>query len=366
MVRALNVQGVQADIVTTNDDGPSLLPVATGRSQVYEGCNVTFLPRWSPSIGALREFQFAGGFPVWLKEALPAYDGLHVHAVFSYLSTRAMMVARRAGKPYIARPLGQLDTWSLKQKALKKRLYYRAVEGRNLLGAAAIHCTSEVEAGNVRILLPQARTAVIAHGVEPASEMANARAELRESLGLPADAKVLLFLSRWHVKKNIPLLLEALAGEGCAPWTLVLAGSAEKPYQEVIQHAIQQHGMTHRVLCPGHVEGAAKARLLQGADAFVLPSESENFGIAVAEALVYGLPVVITKGVDIAPVAEQLQGGYVCDPTVESLRTALAKMLARPADKARLQAEARKVFSWNVTAAKLSTLYHEVFAVHPQ
>lgn len=357
MVRALQKEGVQADIVTTNDNGPALLPVATGTMQDYEGCRVCFLPRWSPGIAALREFQYSAEFTPWLRAALPSYDVLHVHAVFSYLSTRAMMLARAAGIRYINRPLGQLDAWSLGQKALKKRLYYSVIEGRNLAGASAIHCTSEAEAGSVRALLPEAHTVVIPHGIEPPVAMADAPARMRSAMNLPAGVPVILFLSRWHPKKNIPLLLEALAGMKQEPWVLVLAGTAEDGYSAIVQQAIQQYGLQDRVRCPGHVQGDEKALLLQGADAFVLPSSSENFGIAVAEALVNGLPVVTTPGVDLAPVVLELNGGFVCKPEVESLRSSLRQGLHRPNDKLRLSQDARRRFEWSQSARKLSTLY---------
>ena len=360
MTRALKALGVHADIVTTNDNGPALLPVATGAMMDYEGCRVCFLPRWSPAIGALREFQYAADLTAWLRGALPSYDGLHVHAVFSYLSTRAMMVSRSARVPYINRPLGQLDAWSLQQKALKKQLYFKAVERRNLIAAAAIHCTSETEAVNVRNLLPEARTEVIPHGVEPPLVIANAPAKLRQSLGLSAQERVLLFLSRWHPKKNIPLLLESLASMKGESWTLVLAGTAEDGYETVVQQAIERHGLSGRVLRPGHVQGEQKALLLQGADVFVLPSSSENFGIAVAEALMSGLPAVVTTGVDLAPVVSRLNGGVVCEANVASLRNALIQAMACPPDKRRLVEQAKDVFSWSEAAAKLSTLYSDV------
>jgi len=99
MTRALGAQGVEADIVTTNDNGAALLPVETGSMLDHAETRVCFLPRWSPGVAALREFQYAAAFSPWLRAALPNYDGLHVHAVFSYVSTRAMMIARATGVP---------------------------------------------------------------------------------------------------------------------------------------------------------------------------------------------------------------------------------------------------------------------------
>ncbi len=362
MTRALRAEGVEADIVTTNDNGgPGLLQVPTGSMEDYAGTRVCLLPRWSPRIAALREFQYAADFAPWLRAVLPTYDGLHVHAVFSYLSTRAMMTARSLGVPYIVRPLGQLDAWSLGQKKLKKLLYYALIEKHNLQHAAAIHCTSETESKHVHKLLPKARTEVIPHGIEPLPEIPDAPARLRQQLALPADERVILFLSRWHPKKNIPLLLQSLSGMISERWTLVLAGSSENEYATHIHQLIREYGLEGRVRCPGHVQGDEKALLLQGADVFVLPSVSENFGVAVAEALTCGLPAVVTLGVDLAPIVRDLQGGVVCEANPVSLRGALKQDLCGNYNRLRLKEMAIKLFAWGSSAQKISSLYSDAF-----
>ena len=364
MTQALRAQGVEADIVTTNDNGPGVLHVKTGEFIAHEGARVCFLPRWSPGVGALREFQYSRDFVPWMNQHLASYDGVHVHAVFSYLSTRAMQLAHQAGKRFIVRPLGQLDTWSLKQKALKKRLYFALAEKRNLHRAAAVHCTSMAEASNVRELLPKTRVEVIPHGVTALPLVPNAEARLRERFGIGSDQRVLLFLSRWHPKKNIPLLLQALTKLANGPWSLILAGTAEEAQHEAdIMTLIDQLGLKHRVHCPGHVVGDDKAMMLGGADVFVLPSVSENFGIAAAEAMVAGLQMVVSEGVDLAPAVRSLRAGSVCTTNDEAaLVQALHEQLHAPPDRERLRADAGRHFAWEASALKLKNLYAEVFA----
>ncbi len=363
MTKALRAQGVEADIVTTNDNGPGVLNVKTGEFIDHEGARVCFLPRWSPAVGALREFQYSGAFVPWMQSHLASYDGVHVHAVFSYLSTRAMQLAHQAGKRFIVRPLGQLDTWSLKQKAMKKRLYFALAEKKNLHRAAAVHCTSPMEASHVRELLPQARVEVIPHGVTAQPEVPGAAARLREHFSIASDQRVLLFLSRWHPKKNIPLLLQALATVADESWSLILAGTAEDPQHAAeIFKSVEQLGLKDRVHCPGHVVGDDKALMLAGADIFVLPSVSENFGIAAAEAMVAGLRLVVSEGVDLAPVVRTLQAGSICATNDEAaLVQALREQLHAAPDRERLRAEAGRHFAWESSALKLKHLYAEVF-----
>jgi glycosyltransferase involved in cell wall biosynthesis len=363
MVRSLTGEGVDAQIITSNDAGPALLPVQTGDFIDYEGARVCFLPRWSPGLGPLREFQYSHEFYPWMQSHVRGFDVLHIHAIFSYFSTRAMQLARKSGMPYLVRPLGQLDPWSLQQSATKKRLYLALTEASNLRGAAAVHCTSESEAANVRMMLPKARIEVIPHGVETRMTLPDARAEIRVKLNLPADTPLILFLSRWHRKKNIDLLLDALHSLRQKPWTLVLAGAtADEALRAQIHGQINSTQLQDRVLCPGDVRGDMKDLLLQGADFFVLPSASENFGIAVAEALVNGLPALVTSGVDLATAVRDLKGGMVCEPNTQALSSCLSAMLTDSelrSNEARLRlrhaAEAR--FSWKSNAGALKQLY---------
>lgn len=361
MCRALRARGVEADIVTTNDNGPDLLPVSTGQFQDFDGNRICFLPRWSPSVPALREFQYSQEFAHWLRSHMQNYDGLHVHAVFSYLSTCAMSLARSLRKPFIVRPLGQFDEWSLRQKAWKKRLYYALIEKANVTAAAAFHCTSSAEARNVVAHVGKARTAIIPHGIEAMSEIADASKRVRDKFEIRLDEKIILFLSRWAEKKNIPLLLEALAKMQDDRWTLILAGTGDTGYQKVIREKITCLGLAQRVRCPGHVSGDTKTMLLQGSDMFVLPSISENFGVAAAEALCCGLPTVVSSGVDIADTILKLNGGSVCVTTAESIASAIRSQLQGTLDRKALKLAARQQFSWTRAAIQLETLYGQVF-----
>lgn len=366
MARALNRNGVHADVLTTDDDGPGRMDVPTGEFVTHRDARVLFLPRWSPPVKPLREFRYASALGPWLKAHIDDYDCLHVHGLFAYLSSHAMHIARAAHKPYIQRPFGLLDPWSLQRSALKKRIYFALGEWRNLQAAAAIHCTSENETAHVRDLLPQSRAVTIPHGADPRPEVPEAAARLRAAYGVAESSPVILFLSRWHPKKNIELLIESLANMQAQPWTLLLAGSTDDAaFEQRVRACIASHGLGGRVICPGHLAGEAKDLALQGADFFVLPSISENFGIAVTESLVCGRPVIVSEGVDLASVVRELNGGAVCQATSASLTQALRDTLAAlPAftamERERLRLAARQRFSWDANAQALHALYREV------
>ena len=206
------------------------------------------------------------------------------------------------------------------------------------------------------------RIEVIPHGVESQPDIPDAAGQLRARLGIAAEQRIVLFLSRWHPKKNIPLMLAALARLKHLPWVLVLAGTAEDAYADEVRRQVVGHSLQSRVHYPGHVQGPEKALLLQGADVLVMPSVSENFGVAAAEALASGLRTVVTRGVDLAPVVQNLQGGRVCDPDETALSEALSAELGEAHDKATLSQAAQAFFSWDRAATRLEKIYGELFA----
>lgn len=363
MVSALRAAGVEAEIATTNDDGEGVLPVACGESGDFGGVPVRFFPRWSPALRPLREFAWSSGLSRWLATALPGYDIVHVHAVFSHAPTCAMRHCRRLSVPYFNRPLGQLGAWSLQRRALKKRLYLAAVERANLSGAAGLHFTTQAELEEAAVLGLGTRGFVLPHGVNLPVLQPDARTRLRAELKLPPDEPVVLFLSRVHPKKGLEILVPALARLAAGRrFTFVLAGNAEPPsFEGEVTALLERAGLSARSRRVGFAEGEWKQTLLQGADIFALTSHAENFGIAVVEALAAGTPVVISPGVALADWVTRSGVGAVPALAVEPVAEALARALEPAARASDFAAVARRAveaeFAWPAVARRLSEEY---------
>jgi glycosyltransferase involved in cell wall biosynthesis len=324
MVRALRDSGIDAEIATTNDDGDDLLDVPLGTLTRYDGIPTYFFHRFSPPLAALREFAFSGTFTTWLFHHITEYDSIHVHAIFSYTSTVTMAISRLRGVPYLVTPHGMLCEWSLAQGGQKKQTYLKSIERANLDRACAIHLTCEQEREDVMALNFKAETFILPLALtEMPVHIPSADLRLRQSLNLPVDEPIVLFLSRLHYKKGLDYLIPALGKLQDRRFTFIIAGNGSLAYEAEIQSLLATAGIEGRTRMVGFVEGAQKDLLIQGADLFALTSHCENFGISVLEALVVGTPVLLTPGVGLASLVRDRDFGYVAELDVDKIAQAL-------------------------------------------
>ena len=361
MVKALRSQGCNAEIATTNDNGVNLLevPLFILSDQLTEFGNVPirFFPRFSPAIAAVREFAYSSSFTTWLWQHITDYDLIHVHAIFSYTSTIAMAIARIKKVPYINRPLGQLCVWSLQQSQLRKKIYLNLIEKSNLHHSKFLHFTAEQEREEFEQLGLKIPNFVLPHGVHIYSEIPNARQNLHQILQIPDRVPIILFMSRIHPKKGLEYLIAALGklkNQNHQEFALAIAGNGETEYIKQLKDLAIENNLSDRIHWLGFVEGETKYLYLQGADLFALTSYSENFGIAVIEALASATPVLITKGVAIAPMVREQNIGYVTELDVEAIAQAIQSILAQPQASQQIGDRAQQYISEHYSWANIS------------
>ncbi|HEY0728120.1 MAG TPA: glycosyltransferase, partial [Pyrinomonadaceae bacterium] len=128
MCRALQSQGIEVFLITTSH---GLTQIRTDGDEKYKGVPARFFP-----VQAGASFKYSRPLTSWLKTNVSEFDVVHIHAVFNHASVAAARECRRAGVPYVVRPLGTLDPWSMKQKAGRKRIFWSLVGKRMLLGSA--------------------------------------------------------------------------------------------------------------------------------------------------------------------------------------------------------------------------------------
>jgi glycosyltransferase involved in cell wall biosynthesis len=365
MVHALQAQGIDAEIATTNDDGDNLLDVPLGKLTLFDLIPTYFFPRFSPPLPALREFAYSGAFTIWLFHNITKYESIHVHGLFSYTSTVAMAIARLKGVPYLVTPHGMLCEWSLQQSTQKKQVYLQFIERANINGAKAIHLTCQQELNDVMALnfTPTKFILRLALTEIPVA-IPEAAQLLRQSLNCPEDEPIILFLSRLHYKKGLDYLIPALGKLQSRRFTFVIAGNGTPAYEAEIQELLVAAGIKERTKMVGFVNGTQKDLLIQGSDLFALTSHSENFGISVLEALVAGTPVLVTPGVGLATIVQEHNLGYVADLEVESITQVLDRYLTDPTCAQQMGRHARQFtienYDWDKIAADLIEVYQTI------
>lgn len=272
----------------------------------------------------------------WLRAHAPDYDAVVVHGLWQYPGAAVHAALRSGPTPYLVWPHGMLDPWfrhAFPFKHAKKWLYWQAIERHVLRDAAAVLFTTEEEARLApRSFAPYAaRESVLGYGLEVEDSAREARAEdfLRGRPSLDGR-RLLLFLGRIHPKKGCDLLLRAFAGVApSAPeLQLVMAGPDAVGHRAELEAIARALGIGERLTWTGMLHGREKWGALRAADAFVLPSHQENFGIAVAEALSAGLPVLVSTQVNIWREVVRDGAGYAAADTEAGTIELLQRWLA--------------------------------------
>lgn len=357
----LQKAGVDVQILTTDDDTDKRLDVPLNKTIDYKGIPTTFLPRTFRA----KEFIYSNALSKWHERNLNDFNLVHTHYLFSYLPSWTARAARRQEIPYMMRPLGQLTPWALSQGNYKKKIYARLLERCNLNQAAIIHCTSLEEADNVQQFGVETPMVSIPLGVESPPLIEDAQTRLRQAYALPSNVPIVLFLSRLHKKKQPEVLLEAIAKLiERQPCHLLLAGSGEPSYVKSLEQMINNLRISNQVTFTGFVSGYDKNLLLQGSDVFALPSHSENFGIAVAEALVSSLPVVITPGIQISSEIRKENAGLIVEADAELFSDALYQVINQPLLRAQIRENGLRLassrYSWLAIAQKVLAIYEDI------
>jgi glycosyltransferase involved in cell wall biosynthesis len=354
MCRALQQEGVEVLLLST-DAG-----VDDAEVSEVKGVPAMLFPT---QIG--ESFKYSRSLTSWLHSNIHQFSVAHIHAVFNHSSIAAAHVCRKAGVPYIVRPLGTLEPWSMSQKPLRKRLFWQ-VSGKGMLRrAAAVHYTTHGEKVSTERLLGLNHGRVIALGVETTS--ASAPAGVTQHFPEFASEPYALVLSRLHPKKGLDVLIDAfltlVETHKFARWRLVIAGDGPPNYVLKLKGMVAASAHPDRVAFTGWLDGAKKDALLSCASLLVLPSYQENFGLCVLEALSHSVPVLVSPHVNLAQEIVLANAGWVSTVNKEALLARLTEALDDEEERARRGRAGKQLsekYSWKSSAKSLVELYEAI------
>lgn len=294
------------------------------------------------------------------------HDVVHAHGVWEDVQYQVARACLAEGMPFVIRSCGALDEWSLRRKWLKKALYRFWRLDRVLAEADAIHCTTAAEAASTGTLRCPTPIVVEPNGIA-VEEFATLpeRGALRGSLAV-GDAPLIVFLGRIHPGKGVEYLIPALGRMRTPGAILAVVGSDSAGYRAEMERLAEVHGVRDRVLFTGPLAGRRKLEALVDGDVFSLPSQHENFGISIAEAMAAGRPVIVSNRVGIQEEILEAACGSVVPLDVATLATELDAWLADP-DRcreagARGRAFALSAYDWNRIAARWHAHYLRLVA----
>jgi glycosyltransferase involved in cell wall biosynthesis len=310
----------------------------------------------------------------WLHRNAARFDAIVMNGIWIFPNVAVRSAARRAGRPYAVFPHGALDPWFNREYPLKhlKKLLYWPFQYPVLRDARAVFFTTAAErdlaAASFR---PSQWNGIpVPYGIsDPEGDPAAQVEAFYATFPALRNRRYLLYLARLHEKKGCDLLLQAFAAVAPAHpgIDLVMAGPDQVGLQAKLQRMAQDLGVADRVHWPGMLSGEIKWGALRAADAFVLPSHQENFGISVVESLVAGRPVLISNQVNIWPQIQEEGVGLVDDDTLPGTERLLRRWLELPA--ARQEAMAvhaypcfQRNYSMKETAALIQRLFSEASA----
>lgn len=353
MCRALNERGIDTVIATTDADGEGRLAVQLDTPVSFNGISTVFFRRqWS------ERFKYSRSMATWLDRHVREFDAVHIHAVFSHVCLTAARASRRHGVPYIVRPLGSLDPWSLRQRRLAKWLLLRMSVARTLRGAAFVHYTSDEERRLAEAGLRIGRGAVVPLGIDP---------ELLDEAHSEAGRKApyVLALGRVHEKKGLELLIDAFLDVAhrheLQRWRLVIAGDGEPRYIAGLRMRAARNEGRERVVFSGWLHGPARLAALRGADLVASPSYQENFGLSIVEALACRVPVLVSPHVNLAAEIEAAGAGWIV-PLEHAALVASLRDAMRDGDERMRRGRAGRAlvcrrFTWSAVGEQLLAMY---------
>lgn len=317
-------------------------------------------------------FRYSRALVPWLEQNIHNYDAVIIHGIWQYHSFGSWRVLRGHSVPYFVFPHGMLDDWFRRTyplKHLKKSVYWFLMESKVLRDARGVIFTSEDERESSKnAFYPyRVRDLVCSLGIPDVSK--NAEEQIREFkmrfVG-GQGKRIILFLGRLHPKKGCDLLIRAFAEvfRDQSEIVLVMAGpEGEKGYERQLRNlakVVFPDGV-ERIIWTGMIEGNLKWGALRSAELFVLPSHQENFGMAVAESLACGTPVLISNQVNIWREIRDGDAGFVERDTFEGTTLGLKRWNSlREMERNDYRAKARRLyesdFQINASIARINQI----------
>lgn len=342
LLRVMNEGGYPVDLLTLQTVNPS--DRLTGNGERW----ITALPN-----DARTPYCISRNVRHYLNNA--HYDLYHTNGLWLYTNHITCAAARQQGKPYVITPHGMLYPDALHRSYWKKwpllQLFFR----KDILEATCLHATCRQEMEHIRQFGYRGPIAVIPNPVvipPYASELSS----------LPRQPKAAGFLGRLHPIKKVENLLYGLSllGEEAKKLRLVIMGKGDAQYEEFLHAEVDRLGLANVEFC-GFVSGREKFERLSSLSALFVPSDFENFGMIVTEALSVGTPVMASLGTPWEDLNTHHCGWWV-DRSPENIAKVMHEVLTLSEDELRAMGiRGQHLVDEKFRDSKVASMMHELY-----
>jgi glycosyltransferase involved in cell wall biosynthesis len=359
MARASARLGNEVHIYTTNQDGNSELTVPTDRVVQQDGVSIRYFPIqrpkfWGTSLPLARA----------LKEKIPDVDIVHIHSLYLFHTAVSALYCEKFQTPYVIRPHGTLGPYIYKRHRFRKLIVENLFQNRVFRYASGIHFITDEEKMLGEKYTFGAPGFVVPIGLDAeVYEKKVAKEKLFSRFPELTGKKIILFMGRVNFIKGMDILVGAFSAVSRErdDVHLLIAGSDDSDYGKKVSAWLKKEDVYKKTTFAGMLQGEEKLEAFYYSSVFVLPSYSENFGIAVLEAMACGLPVVVSEKVNLGPTVVAAKAGLVAPCNAEMFSRKILNILnddnlARQMGMNGI-ALVRNKFSWQEIACKLLSVY---------
>jgi len=334
--------------------------------RIVDGVPVKYFPITTLS----GTYGYSPGLRIHLKNTVQLFNIVIISSTWEYSTYTAMSVCAGNNVPFIFIPRGMLQRRTFRSKFWKKYPYYKLFLENLIKNSSFIVYTTELEKSRTEDIIGLHRSGVIIpNGIDTGIIDTMISKEMFYEIYPELERKTIItFLGRFVWTKGLNNLILAFAklSKEFPDVHLVLAGDGEEGYKRKMQRWIKRGSIEDRVSFTGFLTGSMKFSLLKASDIFVLPSYSENFGMALVEAMAAGVPVLTTNRVGIYKEVERERAGFVVTPDPESIYYGLKKLLIEPDLRKLLSQRGRslvlKYFDIKIVAKRYIKLFEEILS----
>lgn len=343
LIAALQASGCRTDVMTIACD--DLL----GNGEAW----IKALPNDS-----VTHYGYSRNMEQWLRES--DYDLYHTNGLWMYCNHITCSVARKKGRPYIITPHGMLYPDALRRSYWKKWPLMKLFFNKDIANAVCIHATCMAEMNHVRTFGYKGAVAVIPNPVNIPDYLEEIALQKPVFLGCSRPRKF-GFLGRLHpIKKVENLLYGMMKLNHVMDCELVIMGKGDDKYEQFLRREVDRLGLKNVTFC-GFVSGRKKYEQLAQLSCLFVPSDSENFGMIVTEALSVGTPVMASLGTPW----EELNAtgcGWWIDRTPDNIANVMEQVIEMPMEELLAMGErGRRLVQDEYAAPQVATMMKRLY-----